>query len=557
MQKAGFVLFLGLLSLPAAAAHASVLTPEQWRADLEQLRDAIANRHFKPFRAIRETDFTSEIAKLLHDIPELSDQAVIVRMAAIVAAVSDGHTRLTIPERDPGLSVRLAHSNLAAPRFDSLEFTRLPVAFELFDDGLFVTAADAEHTALIGAKVLAIGNVSADEALRQAETIVSHDNAQTQRLLAPERLALPQVLAALGITATGCSTPLELSLPGGTTKTVVLQPMRASPSEWRTAVSHLKPPPLWLHHPHRNYWFQYLPADNAVYVQLNKIEDGPGESLAAFIGKTVALAARHHARYILDLRLDSGGSGSLNRSVVLALVRNPRVNAYGKLYVLIGRGTFSAAEMLVNDLEQYSNAIFVGEPTGSSPSQFGDPVKIRLENSGLTLRVATIFWHSWLADDTRDATPPALAVPLSSADYFAGRDPVLEKALRYRTPEGTIARFRALLTGADANSAAIFLMKHVTDPGTASDDLSPGLARLGKNLRDEGDIENSLYALMIGTMFYPDSSPLYAQLGLTFLRADRIPEAQRSFEKALKLDPKNRQAAEALQKLNGTGPDTH
>lgn len=62
----------------------------------------------------------------------------------------------------------------------------------------------------------------------------------------------------------------------------------------------------------------------------------------------------------------------------MALLASEHVNQYGNLYVLIGRNTFSAAQSLVNDLEQYANVIFVGDCTGANPSQYGDPNKIRL-----------------------------------------------------------------------------------------------------------------------------------------------------------------------------------
>lgn len=539
----------------SSAARPRVLSAAQWRADLAQLRDAIVERHFKPFHAISRKDFAAEVLKLREAIPHLFDHAIVVRMAAIVASIGDGHTRLAIPEQFPALSVRLGHAPTQPPTAPALQFTHLPVDFRLFSDGLFVTGTDAAHAPLLGAKVLAVGDMPAGQALQRVDTVVSRDNDQTLRLLGPQRLALPQVLSALGITHDSCTVPLKLALPDGRMRTAELRPLRTAHPSWRTAVGQLHTPPLWLQHPDRNYWFRYLPNANAVYVQLNKIENAGDEKLAVFMAKTVALAGRHNARYILDLRRDSGGHGSLDRAVVLALVRSPRIDDYGRLYVLIGRRTFSAAETLVDDLEQYSQTIFVGAPTGASPSAYGDPVRVRLHHSGLTLRVATIFWHSWLADDTRTATPPTLAVPLASADYFSGRDPVLQKALAYRPPQTTIARVRALLTGPGVNSAAIFLLKYETDPRTASVDLSGGLAHLGAELRGGGDLKNSRYALVLGTFFYPDDSELYAQLGVTLQKAHKTNAARKALRKALRLNPQNKLATKALRALEDTRAD--
>jgi len=49
-----------------------------------------------------------------------------------------------------------------------------------------------------------------------------------------------------------------------------------------------------------------------------------------------------------------------------ALLRADKVNRTGRLFVLIGRETFSAAMGLSIELERQTKAIFVGEPTGSS-----------------------------------------------------------------------------------------------------------------------------------------------------------------------------------------------
>lgn len=46
------------------------------------------------------------------------------------------------------------------------------------------------------------------------------------------------------------------------------------------------------------------------------------------------------------------------------LAEDPYVNQRGRLYVIIGGGTFSAATTLVTALELRTKAIFVGEPTG-------------------------------------------------------------------------------------------------------------------------------------------------------------------------------------------------
>jgi hypothetical protein len=58
---------------------------------------------------------------------------------------------------------------------------------------------------------------------------------------------------------------------------------------------------------------------------------------------------------------------SLNRPLIHRLIRCDTINQWGKLFVVIGRRTFSAAMNLAVDLERHTRALFVGEPTGGAP----------------------------------------------------------------------------------------------------------------------------------------------------------------------------------------------
>ena len=42
------------------------------------------------------------------------------------------------------------------------------------------------------------------------------------------------------------------------------------------------------------------------------------------------------------------------------------------MFVIIGRRTFSACQNLVNELDNYTNAIFIGEPTAENINFYGD-----------------------------------------------------------------------------------------------------------------------------------------------------------------------------------------
>ena len=111
--------------------------------------------------------------------------------------------------------------------------------------------------------------------------------------------------------------------------------------------------------------------------------------------------------------------------VVQNLVKRDRLNASGKLFVIIGRGTQSAAENLVNRLQRDTKATFVGEPTGERPNEFGDPWPFVLPNSRIEVHVASIQWEDIDPRDDRDWTGPDMAAELTSSDYASNVDPAM------------------------------------------------------------------------------------------------------------------------------------
>ena len=92
--------------------------------------------------------------------------------------------------------------------------------------------------------------------------------------------------------------------------------------------------------------------------------------------------------------------------------------------------TLSAAVNFVTELEQSLHPIFVGEPTGEPPNLYGDTRPIILPNSKIQVDVSSRYWQKSTADDTRLAIAPSISTPLSSTDYFNGRDPALEASLK-------------------------------------------------------------------------------------------------------------------------------
>jgi hypothetical protein len=111
----------------------------------------------------------------------------------------------------------------------------------------------------------------------------------------------------------------------------------------------------------------------------------------------------------------------------------------GGLWALVDRGTFSAAVMFAADLELRTPALLVGEKTGGHPNSYGDSRRIVLPNSGVTVRVSSLYWQLTSPQDGRDGITPHVPVEMGFADWRAKRDRALEIALAGSGPESGFA----------------------------------------------------------------------------------------------------------------------
>lgn len=493
-----------------AFADPTALSAAEWRGDLDQLAASIREVHPRPFSRVSEADFDKAVSDLRRDIPRLDDKEIIMRMAAIVGMQHDGHTRLALPRDYPAFGLEFGHGKQSEPAFQSLRFQQLPVAFEQFSDGVFVVAADEPHAQLIGRKLTAIGDVTAEEALEKLAPYTYAENRQLEGLMGADLLSLPEALTAAGVAADPEEISVTLAAPDGSTLALSLSPLAGDP-HWRRARQNgggRGPDDII----ERKFWSTYIADGDIVYARIDEIGDAENVRLANFVMSAVETAEERNARLVIDLRNNFGGMGDLNRTLVLALAQSDALNRIGRTFIVTGPRTFSAAQMLVNDLERYTWALFVGEATGSHPDHFGDARKIRLENSGLTLRVSTLHWSSPMANDQRQATNPDIPAPWTSSTYFGGGDPALAAITAFDASKSYVDLVGAALERGDQYQVARYLLLARTSPQTYREDFSEDLLALGRRFEAQSRDDLASLAYRYGLAFFPHSSKLAAAL---------------------------------------------
>jgi hypothetical protein len=392
--------------------------------------------------------------------------------------------------------------------------------------------------------------------------LIGQDNEMGARFFAPALLAMPEVLHALGLVDDMENAVFELEREGRRS-TVQLRPAGPAPmmpsdtdvSWWPEAgwVDMRGPgttAPLWLREdPRKPFWFDYLPDSRVVYVQFNKVGNADNETLEAFSSRLLAfLDTVQVERLVLDLRLNRGGDGTLNPPLVRTVIKARNVDRPGNLFVLIGRSTFSAAQFLVNELERFSDAVFVGEPTGGKVNSYGDSRKIFLPHSGITVRVSTLWWQEDPRDQ-RNWKAPDIAAELTASHYRSNIDPAFEAVLAFRPEPSVTEQMSEALDAGNLKEAARRYRAYLADPRHVYVDTEQELNGYGYALLEQKRFEHAILVLELNAAEYPNSANVYDSLGEAYMLAGRSGPAIRNYQKALRLDPSNQNAREMLRKL--------
>ena len=540
--------FLLLLAHNVVQAQPKVLSVAQWQQDVRALAEQVPQMHRSPYNKVSQEELDSAVAVLHAQVPKLKDYEIVVGLTRLVAMIGDGHTRLTLPQ-DMAVAYSRAHTATPPPSDSSLFLNHLPVKLALFDDGLFIRETTPDLMHLVGAEVVQIGKSTVNEALEKVRPVVHYDNEMGFKQLAPTFMVVPEFLAALGIAASPEEVMFKLKTRDGQTATITLSPIPQFRQVYFVGASETSgiAAPMSQWNRKEKFWFYMLEKEKTLYVQLNECNDKDDESLAAFVAKIERIVTGFPVeKLVLDLRYNPGGNNHLNRSLVLALARSEQINQFGKLYTLIGRETFSAAQMLANDLEYYTNTLFVGEPSGSSPSAYGDSRKMQLPNSKLTIRVSTIYWRDWDGNEKRPWTVPDIPVGYTSKDYLQGRDPALETVLAMPTTGNVASTMQQVYELAGFRSATWVHFRAVQDARANSKEINQAEEAFGEYLlQTKKSPEAIAWYSHVSNRHKEEAWPLVG-LAKAHLLGDEPQKAVATLEKAIQLQPGNTKAKELL-----------
>ena len=340
------------------------------------------------------TAFLEEVERIRASIPRQTGLETTLAFKRLAAMIGDGHTGVDLVEKQP----------------------RLPISTFWFEDGLRITAVEKPHQAALGARVTAINGLPIEEVLARLRSYIGQGETEWgYRSAVPYMLGRPDVLSALGA-GTGEEWVASFVTEDGRTDTARLRATRDNVERARLGT------PLWWRNPGSSFWTERW-EDGTVYANWRGYDDlaSHGQRLMEQISKSAP------ERLIIDLRDNSGGDYNIGRAFIAKIAKRPELNRRDKLFVLVGRRTFSAGMTNAVDFLKTTNATLVGEPAGAAPNNWQELGRFHLPHSGLAVGVSTRRYEFLPgASELR----PHIYIPPVASDWRNARDLAVEQILR-------------------------------------------------------------------------------------------------------------------------------
>ncbi len=538
--------FLTVFSINAQTS----LTPADWQADLRFLQETVHQDYSFLFKKVTQEKFDAEVAKLDQAIPTLQDHEIVAGLSRVVALFQYGHTNI-------------GHGMGAA------KYHAIPINLYQFADGIFVQAAHKDYADAVGAKVVKIEGMPVEDALQAIRPLVPVENEQYLKANGLFYLCIPEALHAQKVMSE-LKNSVTLTLERDGTQfdqAITAIPMQRprhnygfvpQTGDWLDARDN-KETPLYLKDLNKTYYFEYLPEQKTVYVRHSQILDDPNESIPTFYKRLFDFVEANDVdRLVLDVRLNGGGNNYKNKPIVTGIVRCEKINQPGKLFVIIGRRTFSACQNLVNELDNYTNAIFVGEPTSENINFYGDNRRVELPNSKIPVFLSFAWWQDKPQWENGPWLAPDIAVEMSFDDFRNNRDPVLDAVFSVSS-EGAMSdpleHLRELFEAQKLELVKIEATTMVKDARYKFIDFERELNEAGYSFLRGNQTKDALFVFQLNTELFPHSANVWDSLAEWHWKSNDKEKAIEYYNKTIELDPEGgvgNNARTMLKQINET-----
>jgi len=387
-----------------------------WKTDLEFLQVELPNKHYDFKKLDNYGNFKKNIDYIIKQSDSLSDIEIAIRLQQIIAKLGDSHSRVAYGKYINKKQI-------------------LPLHLFWFKNGIFIIQTTKPNKEILGHKILGINGIPIQNVIDSISTMLTIDNEAIVKSYVPKLIRFIQLLQYFKITRDS-TIELQLEDSNGIKQLFTLQ---SSIMNKENRVIFIPDSLAFCYKNEKAFFIDYYqPFDNIYYIQYNKCwgkelekKYGPKNnsnkypSFKDFEMKVFrTLNTEKIDKIAFDLRFNGGGNSLQGTKFIKELSKYLKKNPDKKIYVVLGRFTFSSAILNAMDFKRLTNATFVGEITGGKPNHFGEVRSFTLPSSGLRIQYSTKYFQR--ENENLNTLTPDYIIETTFEDFKNGVDPVYE-----------------------------------------------------------------------------------------------------------------------------------
>ncbi len=373
---------------------------EKWISDIDYLEETLPKMHKNLYFKKDKAFFKGSLEALKKKVPKYTDNDINYEMSRIVSEMGDTHTCVN-------LSVEKMY----------------PISLFWYDEGIYIVDANERYKELLYSKVISLNEIPIEEVANAFKGVFfSGANENWFKNQVMYYMISEELLKFVGIIEED-EIALQIQKPDGTKEKVLMLPITREQQQ-PIQDERVYKIPFYQSHPYDNYWYEYLPDQKTMYVCYRsavQMPEKPTEIFAKELFDTIK--SQDVEKLVIDVRENQGGSDRVFKPL-LSQIKKSKLNVPNKLFVIIGRKTYSAGMNTAILLKEKTNAILVGEDSGGKPSHYGDTRHFQLPNSKINVNYSTEYIKHM--DESLESLEPDVSIGVSAKIVTEGVDEALD-----------------------------------------------------------------------------------------------------------------------------------
>ncbi|WP_316802812.1 S41 family peptidase [Pedobacter nototheniae] len=396
MKKCILFIFLLFFISPAFSQTPSA---SDFLSDLEYLKDTLPQKHKNLFLKINKSDFENKINNIKLQVNELNYETFTAELFKLIVSIGDEHTRIEPP------------------------YTKiLPVQFDIFKKGIYVVGIDSAHANQLTFELTRINGQPIKSIIGRFKQVIQSENKSYFEVWLLNFLNNPAFLKGLGILNSNEEAQYTFKNANGKETEVILKSVLKTNNK-KIELANASNTTYSMGN-QDNYWFKYNKAKGTLYFNYSRCQEDKNNPFSKFNESLFKeIETNHPNKIVLDLRTNSGGNSGV-LSPFIDTIKTSYLNKKGKLFVLIGKRTFSSALMNAIELKRNTNAELIGESTSGNINHYGEVRGFTLPKTKIVVGYSTKYWENWKGK--KGPLLPDVKINYLIENFIQGKDEAME-----------------------------------------------------------------------------------------------------------------------------------